>query len=265
MRDRLKIGMAGLLAALALGALTASTASALPEYARCLAKAGGKYEDANCQTKAAAGKGAYELSKVVEHTGVSGHATTLATLATAGGSELKCAGARWTGNLDVVKGVTKALNHVVIRFTGCELPISPMCHTEGAAEKEIVTNELEGKLGYISKTARTVEQELKPMSTAPGKLFLTFECGGGAVLVKEGKGTGGGGGCIFTPIEPTNVMTSALTEQLLGTGGVQSPNKLEGSTRTCNLESSANGGKWERATIATSFALTPEEGVEIRA
>ena len=50
-----------LVAVLALGAYAVSSASALPEWGKCVAKAGGKYTEANCNTK---GKGgAYEWLK----------------------------------------------------------------------------------------------------------------------------------------------------------------------------------------------------------
>ena len=52
-----------LVAALAVGAYAVSSASALPEFGKCEAKAGGKYKDANCTEKAKKGQGAYEWKK----------------------------------------------------------------------------------------------------------------------------------------------------------------------------------------------------------
>ena len=55
-----------LVAVFAVAAIAASSASALPEWGQCEAKAGGKYSDRNCQTKAKKGKGEYEWRKATE-------------------------------------------------------------------------------------------------------------------------------------------------------------------------------------------------------
>lgn len=52
-----------LVAVLAVCAYAVSSASALPEFGKCEAKAGGKYSDANCTVKAKKGAGAYEWKK----------------------------------------------------------------------------------------------------------------------------------------------------------------------------------------------------------
>ena len=52
-----------LVAVLALGAYAVSSASALPEWGKCEAKAGGKFSDANCTAKAKKGAGSFEWKK----------------------------------------------------------------------------------------------------------------------------------------------------------------------------------------------------------
>ena len=52
-----------LVAMLALSAYVVSSASALPEWGKCEAKAGGKYSDANCTVKAKKGAGSFEWLK----------------------------------------------------------------------------------------------------------------------------------------------------------------------------------------------------------
>lgn len=262
-----RIGLA-LVAVLALGAITAGSAFALPEYGRCVEKAGtGKYKDSNCTQKAGskAEEKKYEFVKTIEKKGFTSLGTTPGVLQTVGGSEVRCTGETANGEY-VVTTSTKAVKNVVVKFTGCELPLLGVkCNTSGAGTGEITTNTLEGKLAYISKTSKTVEQELKPAKTAPGKLFVKFECGGGAVVIEVGQGTGKGGDCIYGPITPTNTMQTSATQTYSGSAGVQNPNKLEGSTKTCNLESRANGGAWERATQSITTTITGEEAAEIKA
>lgn len=265
---RTKVAALAALTVLAVSALAAPGASALPEYGRCVAKSGGKYLDGNC-TKA--GKpGAYEFLKVLEHKGVASLGTTAGVLVTVGGSEVKCTGetssGEYWGGSPTALTVTKGQHHVVVRFTGCELPLlGAKCNSKAAATGEIVTNGLEGKLSYVSKASKTVEQELKPEKTAPKKLFAEFECGGGAVVIETGQGTGKGGDCIYGPVTPTNVSSTEAAQTWSGAAGAQNPNKLEGSTKTCNLESRANAGAWERVTESLLTTLTSEEAVEIKA
>ena len=64
---RMRIMGLCLVAVFALGAFAASSAFALPEFGRCVPKAGtGKYSDANCTVKAAKGKGVTEFVKTIE-------------------------------------------------------------------------------------------------------------------------------------------------------------------------------------------------------
>lgn len=260
---RMRIVGLALVAVFAFSALVASSASALPEYGVCTAKAGGKYLDGNC-TKA--GKpGAFEFVKVPAKKGFTSLGTTPGVLQTVGGSEVKCTGETAKGEY-LSTTSTKAVHNVVVSFSGCELPLLGIkCNTKAAGEGNIVTNTLEGKLAYISKTSKTVEQELKPVKTAPGKLFVEFECGGGAVVIKVGAGAGKGGDCIYGPIVNTNVSSTTNEQVYSGSGGVQNPQKLEGKTTICNLESSANGGAFERATQSITTTLTSEEAVEVKA
>ena len=56
-----------LVAVLAVGAYAVSSASALPEWGKCEAKAGGNYKNSNCTEKAKPkGSGSYEWKKGAE-------------------------------------------------------------------------------------------------------------------------------------------------------------------------------------------------------
>lgn len=258
------IGIA-LVAVFAIAALTAGSAFALPEYGSCVAKAGGKYSDGNC-TKAAKG-GSFEFLKVFPNKGFTDKAGE-GVLETVSGNKVICTANTGVGEYKSTTS-TKEVQNVVVTFTGCTLPlIGAECHSAGAEAGHIITNPLGGKLGYVSKSAKTVEQELAPMKSVVSKQFAAFECGGGAVKIITAQGTGKGGNCIYGPLSPTNTATGEATQTYAGTGkpGVQNPQSLEGSTKICNLESQANGGTWERATEAVTATITSAEAtLEVKA
>ncbi len=268
---RMRIVGLCLVAVFAFSAFAVSSASALPEIGRCVAKPGtGKYKNSNCTEKAGSKVEEKQFERVKNavkkgFTSAGGEGV----LETAAGTKVVCTAQSATGEY-LEKGATpstKEVHHVVATFTGCTLPlISAPCNTAGKASGEIVTNELEGKMGYISgKGTKTpvVGQELKPQKNVTSKLFAAFECGAGAVKIEVGQGTGKGGNCIIAPVEPANVMSTNATETYSGSGGKQSPQSFEGSTKVCNLESRANGGAWERATQALVTTITNEEELEI--
>jgi hypothetical protein len=265
-----RMGIVGptLIAALALGAFGVASASALPEVGRCLAKAGGKYKDSNCTEKAAGGSFEFVKNAVKKKFTSAGGEGVLETVS---GNTVKCTTQAAVGEYHEKGTVlsTKEVFHVVATFTGCSAPaLGLSCKTPGHPEGEIVTNELEGKLGYISgKGTKTpvVGQELKPAKTAPGKVFAKFECGPGLATIEVGQGLGKGGDCVIAPVEAPNVMAVRASQTYSGSGGAQNPQHFEGSTRTCNLESRTNAGAWERATEALVTEITSEEELELKA
>jgi hypothetical protein len=61
-------------------------------------------------------------------------------------------------------------------------------------------------------------------------------------------------------------MSASFAEAFSGSKGVQSPQSFETSpTKICNLESSANGGKFERNDLAFTTTITNEEPLEVKA
>jgi len=269
-----------LVAAFALTAIGAGTASALPEVGRCVAKAGtGKYKDANCQLKAGSltSEKQFEFVKSGVKLGFTSHITSgTAVLETVTGTKVQCTGQTATGKYDAdgSPASIKGVENVIARFTGCSTTaIEGPCGTEGAGSGEIVTNELEGSLGYIKKTApKSVGQELKPASTVKSKLFVKFACGvGGPLTVEVGQKPTGtteekGGDCIIAPVEPFNVMAETASQNYSGAGGVQNPQKFEGSTKKCNLESHFSvSSVWERSTQTLLTTVNGEEALEIKA
>jgi hypothetical protein len=161
---------------------------------------------------------------------------------------------------------TKEVQGVVITFTGCGLPFSAQCKSKGAPVGDFITAKLSGRLGYVSgkgTKASVVGQELHPEGMRG--LFLAMECQEGAIKFEIREGSGKGGDCIIAETAHVNEMRTFNEELFSGSGGVQSPQHLEGSSHLCNLESRVNGGVFERATLAFNTTITNEEALEIKA
>lgn len=272
-----------LVAVFALAAVTAASASAVtPEWGKCEAQVGGKYTDGNCQTKAKGkGAGSFEWHKgatlpnipftgesvgnggVLTQqniycgsesgviTGTPKHPLSRSACAAKGGEfheagtiEIECAKENSSGE---ASGKSNVLN-VHVTFKGCLLFGNSPCKSAGAAEGEVKTNALKGKLGIINKATKEVGVLLEP-ATKHGP-FANFSCGGGEVPVVVGVGNKkdgawwlpenkGGNDQIISPITPVNQMTSKFTQVYTTVPGEVKeniPNKFEGKARS-GLES----------------------------
>ncbi len=237
-----------LVAVLAVAALASSSASALPEWGKCEAKAGGKYSDSNCQTKAKKGSGTFEFIKGKnlknvpfsgENVGSGGVLTSQLYLCSgpesvqekriphskceAEGGEvtpfleaaIECESEHNTGEASGSKGIT----NVSVKFRGCKLFGSAPC-SNGPEEGEIQVNPLKGELGYINKAEKKVGVVLEP-KTKKGE-FARFNCAGilstvvGVGNTKEGAAYSpenhGGYDEIISPITPVNQTTSTYEQ-----------------------------------------------------
>jgi hypothetical protein len=241
-----------IVAVLAIAAVAATTASALPEWGKCVAQAGGKYEDSNCTLKAK-GKGAikafeWEKGATQKNVAFTGHSEGSGGVLSTGAlvceegkvadtrvTRKKCAeeGGQVTEgeegayiavecenetNAGEQVGKNKVAN-VHVTFTGCKLFGSAPCTSAGAAEGEVQTSVLKGELGYIGKAAHEVGLKLEP-ATKHG-LFAEFVCSGietgvGVGSAKEGSfylpENKGGNDQIISPITPVNQMSSTFTQ-----------------------------------------------------
>jgi hypothetical protein len=199
-----------LAAALAIGAYAVSSASALPEWGKCEAQAGGKYSDSNCTVKAKKGSGAYEWHKGktlknVKFTGQNvGSGGVLQTElyfclyhdefgfegpvgerlvsrktcesheGTVSGSEkisVECEKETNSGEISGAKDIT----NIEVKFSGCKLFGSYPC-SNGPNEGEILVNPLKGEIGYINKSEKRVGVLLEP-AKKHGE-FAKFDCAG---------------------------------------------------------------------------------------
>jgi hypothetical protein len=268
------------LAAALVAAFGASSASALPEIGRCVAKEGGKYSDSACLKKVTSG-GKFEFLK-----GTSGKKNKFtansgeAVLEGESGTKIVCKSSTAVGKQDEdgTTNTIKGVESVISTFHECEDPgIGKICHSAGQAEGVIITNELEGELGYITKKPISVGQELHP--SKKGGPFAIFECGlpasgGIKVTVQENTsgapGSKGGGNCIISKLGEFDVMATSVKDIFKASGvGKQEPQHFENlkPKPLCNLESefASFPAPYERSTQTELAEVVSEEPLEIKA
>ena len=253
-----RIGIAGLsaAAALILSALAASAAWATaPEYGRCKAMAKGAFTSSSCTTKASGGTGKFEWfpgAGKAKFTSSGG----IGVLTTVGGAGVECKTESSTG--EFVPGNNKEEAGIVVTFKGC-VSVGNACTTPGAASGELVTNELEGTVGFIKKEAIVTKTklglELSPAKSVASGLFIEFSCLGLVVKVK---------GHVLVPIKDDK-MTKTETLKFVASKGKQKPEKWEESSEKQILEASFKGGPFEQAGQAISSVVTGEEALELNA
>ena len=272
-------------AVLAIAAVVTSSASALPEWGKCVAKTNGKYENSSCTTKAKGktGKHEFEWEKAAAIThkkfaGAGGTGVLKTNLEVCrrgaqhinpfcGGeeseqtlpAEVECESEHNTGEA----AGKDELKNVSVKFNGCKLFGSAPC-SNSVNEEEIVVNPLKGNLGYISKGKKEVGVLLTP-SAKKGE-FAKFNCVDLVTIV--GVGTGekgltpyypgkGGNDGIISPITPIDEMSSAFTQVYTYEGEEAEvknvPSKFEKKPLevledyTLNAESPENRTAWSSA------------------
>ena len=253
-----------LVAVFAVAAIAATSASALPEWGKCTAKAGGKFSDSNCTVKAKSGTGSFEWTKGKRLKPVRFEGANVGSGGVLRSAFLHCEGGTYAGHLvsrgkcaegggtvveteevsiecesehnnGEVSGANEVKN-VQVTFKGCKVFGSAPC-SNATNEGEIQVNPLKGKLGYINKSAKEVGLLLEP-AKKHGE-FVKFSCAGiistvvGVGNTTEGayylpEKTGGYDG-IISPITPVNTMTSKYTQVYTLTPTFENiPSKFEG-------------------------------------
>jgi hypothetical protein len=253
---RMKIVGLLCLAAFAVTAMAASTAfAAAPEFGRCVAKAGGKFENSTCTKAAPVGKEKFEWEPGPgPKNGFSSKikVTTSATLETTGGTKITCKQEE-SKNAEVKNA--KEVGKVVAKFNEC-LGFGQPCSSTGAASGEIITASLGGvvgveKLGTGGPVTNKLASELHAEG---GGNVAEFACAGVPVVVK---------GSVLHPAT-ANKMTNVYTEKFAGTKGEQKPDKFAGGPADEHiLESNNNGGPFEEAGQTITSIATFEEKIEL--
>jgi len=199
-----------LVAAFAVAAIASTSASALPEWGKCEAKAGGNYTDANCTVKAKPkGTGSFEWKKGAELKPVHFEGGNVGSGGVLYTKPRVCDGFVGIHGFESVRVPRKVceekgyendkvetfntaiecesehntgeatgkneVKNVTVKFLGCKLFGSIPC-SNGSNEGEIAVNQLKGTLGYINKAEKKVGVLLEPV-VKKGE-FAKFSCAG---------------------------------------------------------------------------------------
>jgi hypothetical protein len=270
---RIRITGACLLAACAMCALAASSASAFvreaPEVGRCLKLKGGHWKDGGCKTAAKgtseqkfewypaygpAENGETKLAEKVKFKSVS-KSGTLIQLTTVSGEGIGCKSQTAEGEITG----PKTLKSTNIVFKTCAEAGQQCTSTNPVATEkgEIKVKELLGLIG-IEKFGEThakdkVANLFKPSS---GEIFTEFECGGIPVTVRKE---------VLNPLT-ANAMKLSATVKFVASKGKQKPEKFAtdpAGTKRVLESSKLIGGGFTQAGQALTTIQTNEEKLEI--
>jgi hypothetical protein len=176
--QRKKLGLV-LAAALALGALAATSASANElSYTTCVkaAKVGkayiGKYSDKECKTANAKSEGKYELQPVAEGTTYTGKSKT--AVITAAGKAVICKKGAETGEYVGEKVASEEFT-----FSGCSTGKKEACQTPSAGTGVIKSSAAKTKLVYLNPA----ETEVGVLVIGPQPMF-EYTCGATSVAIE---------------------------------------------------------------------------------
>jgi alpha-tubulin suppressor-like RCC1 family protein len=221
--------------------------SAAPELGRCVkvAKGAGKFSNAVCTTEKAEGSYEWVPGTVKSHFTLAGAET--ATLETVTKTKITCTAQSGSGEYNG----TKEVANVVLKLTGCVLG-TQKCTSSGATVGEVVTNGLEGSLGW--QEFETSSAALDLQATGGGGPIASFICGGTVVAIQ---------GSVVVPVK-ANKMVESTTLKFAQSKGKQKPEQLEGEPIDV-LETSFFGGGFEQTGLGVTLTQTNEEAVEINA
>jgi hypothetical protein len=250
----------GILAVCLVAVFAASTVATatdeLPEIGRCVKVAGvatHRYATGSCTTRSQGeNTGRYEWKP---GPGPNPRFTATAEasyLEAVGKTTLKChagtAKGEFTGPRTDVATIT---------FTGCELgsPTGIECRTPGAKAGEVVTNTLQGGIGYISGAGTTKPVVGMRLSPAAGTQFARVECSGLTVVVS--------GSVIGAVTGAIDRMTLVTWLKFKAAKGKQIPERLEGGG--ASFLNAAAGAGAEQAGLTSNESNTNEEPIEVKA
>ena len=229
----------------------ASASAAAPEVGRCLKVAAGtgKFSSSTCTAEKV--KGSYEWvpnGEKLKFKTVGG----VGVLETLNGTTVGCNTEESGGEFNSPKTVTG----IVVRFTGCH-SVGFICTTAGAAEGEIVTNPLEGRIGIEKREAvpkkNKIAFDLFP-TPADNGLYVTFNCGPTIHATV--------GGSVLVHLPTTNKMVKIETLKYLAKKGHQKPEHFEGEPNDV-LITTFNETKVEQSGITVTSTMTGEEAAEL--
>jgi hypothetical protein len=222
-----------------------AAAFAPPEIGRCVKVAGtGKFTSSSCikeEKGKKAGQGNYEWLPGAENAKFT---TTggVGVLETVAGTSVTCKTQESGGEFSSPKTV----KGIVVRFTKCESG-GLTCGTAGAKEGEIVTNLIEGRIGFEDKAKKKIALDLFPAPSDDG-LYVTFNCTAALHITV--------GGSVLVNVTSDKMLTS-LTLKYTAKKGIQKPVKFEDEPEDVLL-SEINGKHPEQSGITITSTQTSE-------
>ncbi len=248
-------GVGLIVAALVIGVVgTGSALATAPEYGRCVKKAkveGKGYTASKCTIVGEGTKAKYEWlpgagKRKFKSSGGIGVLTTV------GGAGVECKTESSSG--EFVEGNNKEEAGVFVKFNGCK-SVGNACNTPGAEREELITNELDGLVGWENKAKKKTDLELYPSASAPNGYFIEFSCVGLVVKVR---------GHVLVPIK-NDKMTATEVLKFVAKAGKQKPEKWEEAPGQTILEASFKGGPFEQSGQNITSTISGEEQLELNA
>jgi hypothetical protein len=252
---RLGVLVVCLVAAFGMSAVATATEE-LPELGRCLKVAGAathRYANAGCTIESEGeNTGKYEWEPGPGPNAAFTAIAEASDLETVGKVTMKCHAGTARGQFTGPK-----TDVATITFTGCEYgsPTGVPCQTPGARGGEVVTNQLEGALGYISGAHTTKPVIGMRLAPASGTQFASVECSGITVTLS--------GSVIGTVTGAIDKMAVTSWLKLKASKGKQVPEQLEHGA--ASVLSAAAGAESEQAGLTSAESNTNEEPLEVRA
>jgi len=237
---------------------TAGASAALPEFGRCVKQATStfRYTEAACIAESTgANTGQYEWAS---GPGAKPTFTLKSGEATLSVPELKaqvsCKASKGVGTVTSATTVGK----VVITFSECESAGEKCTGGTKAKPGQIVTNDLTGPIGFVTKTPISVGQDLAP--EAPATLVAGFKCGTTEIDMRSSVIALDTGNVDVAPI-------TKFTDTFAEVGGAQDPENLEGALKdTLEVEFPVlDPGVWFGATASVAASVVSAEKLEIKA
>jgi alpha-tubulin suppressor-like RCC1 family protein len=233
--------------------LAIATPPSPPEFGRCLRVTSGAYATSACASTPTGGR--FNWIPGVAKTGFTtkGGGSIFETVGTSKEkTKVLCKTQAGQGHYEG----TRDVKSVVMTFTGCE-SLAQKCTSRGAAEGEIVTNTLEGHLGWWQKTTelKTTKVALDLAPEENNGLVARFECGTTPIEVR--------GSVIAGVKKDATLVTSPLAVAQLA--GKQQPEHFEGAPNDV-LEAAVGGKPFRQMGLRIKeLKQTSEEAVEINA
>jgi IPT/TIG domain-containing protein/FG-GAP repeat protein len=239
-----------------------------PQLGRCVATARGKGASKNAQCSKPARRGKYAWLAGPGATGKYTSNLKAPAFESTGVGKLliACAAGKAQGEYTGAH----ALEVTKLVFSGCaESPAKGLasdCQTTGAANGEIVANELKGDLGLISQGKNpAVGVDLKPAS---GSALASFECGGASAGTLKGTGAGTPRelvGSVIGKVANTNHMTTSNEVLYEASGGHQLPEHFEGGLNDTLTTLAGLEEMPEPTTFSAREEVATAEALEINA